>query len=440
MSRVLQRFDQIVTTHRNTDFDALASVIAATILYKDAVPVLPSNVNPNVRAFLSLHKDLFDIYHPNQIDFAAVNRLIVVDVNRWSRLEGMHTLRSREDLDIIIWDHHDTVGDIHAAQVYYEPVGATITLMIEDLKHKRILLTPILATLFLTGIYEDTGHLTFPSTKAADARAVVYLLDNKADLNVLSSFLRPAYGEKHQSVLFEMLKSAENTVVNGYRLSFNRIEINGHVDGLALVVRMYHELLNVDAAFGLFTDREHQKCMVIGRSNNDGLNMGTIMRSIGGGGHPGAGSALLKDVNPRAVQETIQGLIAGNQQASVQVRDLMSFPVFTLEATTRMKAARNILEEQGYTGVPVIENEKLVGIISKRDFRKVRNRSGMQAPVKAFMSRDVKTIEPHKSPTQAARLMAKYDIGRLPVVAEGKIIGIVTRRDVMLYFYDLLPD
>jgi len=46
---------QLVTTHKNTDFDALASVVAATILYPDAIPVLPVNVNPNVRAFLSLH-------------------------------------------------------------------------------------------------------------------------------------------------------------------------------------------------------------------------------------------------------------------------------------------------------------------------------------------------------------------------------------------------
>ena len=40
----------------------------------------------------------------------------------------------------------------------------------------------------------------------------------------------------------------------------------------------------------------------------------------------------------------------------------------------------------------------------------------------------------------AARLMVKHDVGRLPVIEDGKIIGIVTRSDTMLYFYDLLPD
>ena len=49
----------IVTTHKGTDFDALASVVAVNLLYPGFVTVLPGSLNPNVRAFLSLHKDLF---------------------------------------------------------------------------------------------------------------------------------------------------------------------------------------------------------------------------------------------------------------------------------------------------------------------------------------------------------------------------------------------
>ena len=79
-------------------------------------------------------------------------------------------------------------------------------------------------------------------------------------------------------------------------------------------------------------------------------------------------------------------------------------------------------------------------MISRRDFRKLAKSSQLKAPVKAFMCRDVKTIAPGKSPLQAARLMVRHDIGRLPVVANGEVIGIVTRSDVMHYFYDLLPD
>ena len=49
---------QIITTHKGTDFDAAASVLAAKILYPEAIAVLPKSLNPNVKAFLSIHKDL----------------------------------------------------------------------------------------------------------------------------------------------------------------------------------------------------------------------------------------------------------------------------------------------------------------------------------------------------------------------------------------------
>jgi CBS domain-containing protein len=79
-------------------------------------------------------------------------------------------------------------------------------------------------------------------------------------------------------------------------------------------------------------------------------------------------------------------------------------------------------------------------MISRRDFRRVRKETQLNSPVKAFMSADVRTIEPGKSPMQAAEIMVKHDVGRLPVVDNGQVIGIVTRSDIMRYFYDLLPD
>ncbi len=430
---------QIITTHKNTDFDALSSLVAANLLYPDAIPVLPGNINHNVKDFISLHKDMFSMHSSGTIDLDRVDTLIVVDTNKWERLERFDALKDKKNLKIILWDHHPQKGNIDADIEYFEEMGANITLIIKEIKKRKKKITPIQATLFLTGLYEDTGSLTFPSTKVEDFYAAAYLVKQKADLNILSKFLRPAYGKLHKDILFEMLQKAERIKVNGYNISINILELRENVDSLAVVVNMYREILNVDAAFCIFINKKSGRCIIIGRSNLDDINIGSIMKSMGGGGHPGAGSAMLKSVSPNAIEEMIVELLQGDHNVSVRVSDLMSFPVFSVSSKTSMEKTAKILRDKGCTGIPVVDDKKIVGIISRRDFRKLRKDSHLKAPVKAFMSTKVITIEPDKSPIQAAKTMVKYDIGRLPVVENQELIGIITRSDNMMYFYDSLP-
>ena len=431
---------KIITTHKGTDFDALASLVAGKLLYPGARAVLPNVINPNLKGFLSIHKDFFGFYSPREINMDEVTDLVVVDTNTWKRLDGMEALQTRKDLRITVWDHHVN-GDIEAHEIHREECGANITLMIRELKAQRKLLSPIQATLFLMGLYEDTGNLTFSSTLAEDALAAAYLLERKADLQILSTFLRQAYGKQQKEILFEMIQQADKSDVAGFNVSIVSMDITGHIQNLSMVVQMYREIVNVDAAFGIFKDVERERCMVIGRSNIDGINIGSIMRSMGGGGHPGAGSALLKKTNPAVIREMVEEMLKGNQHSSVQLSDIMSYPVVTVHEDTVVDDVAMILREQGCTGMPVVDSDnRMVGIISRRDFKKIRKDSQLHSPVKAFMSREVVSISPHSSAIEAARLMIKHDIGRIPVIQDDEIIGIVTRSDTMVYFYDILPD
>ena len=431
---------EIIVTHKNADFDSVAAVFAGTLLYPGARAVLPTSLNPNVRNFLSIHQDHFAYFNPKELNSEEATRLIVVDASSWGRLEGTDRLAEKRDLEIHIWDHHSEPGDIKAEWVCREAVGSTTTLLSGRLEEEMRELTSIQATLFLAGIYEDTGNLTFPATTGKDARAAAFLLEQRADLSIVKNFLRPAYGPKQKDILFEMLKDARRIKVNGYTVSLNRVDIEGHTPGLALVVDMFQDIVNVDAAFGIFTETKKDRCMVIGRSSDNTLNIGSVMRAMGGGGHPNAGSVLLKSVDPAAIEAWIAELIKTDHQATVQIGDLMSFPVFTVPHDITMREVAHLLREKGCTGIPVMDGEKVVGIISRKDFRKLRKSSQMDAPVKAFMSTEVIQISPGTGVLEAVRLMVKRNVGRLPVLQNGKLIGIVTRSDAMRYYYDLLPD
>lgn len=431
---------RVATGHRNCDFDALASVIALTILYPEATAVIPRSVNPNVRRFLSMHKDLLRVAVPADVDWPSVTHLMVADANRWNRLDPVIFERIDPQVPVSLWDHHPDIGDITPVDGIQEPVGATITLVLREIQAQRKILTPMQATLFLAGLYEDTGNLTFQSTTAEDARAAAYLLERKADLSIIRRLLRPAYGLRQKEALFELLSAAELFKIDGFNIGLGRIDISGHLENLALVVRMFLEIMNVDAAFGIFFQPERKRCMVIGRSTVEEINVGVIMQGLGGGGHPGAGSSLLKAVNPQTVTEMLTELLQGNRRSSVNVSDLMSFPVVSVTSRTSMDEVAQILRRQGCTGLPVIDDDGLCGVISRRDFKRIGKEAQLKAPVKAFMRTQVHTITPDRSPSEAVALMVKHDIGRLPVVADGAVIGIITRSDAMLYLYDLLPD
>jgi len=128
---------EIITTHKNTDFDALAAVYATSILYPQAKPLLPRSINSNVRAFLSIHKDRFSFHTPSDLDPDRTTRLIVVDTNNWSRLDGMDPLTEKPDLEIHLWDHHEGAGDIKPNWCCCERVGATTTLLVRRLEEEN---------------------------------------------------------------------------------------------------------------------------------------------------------------------------------------------------------------------------------------------------------------------------------------------------------------
>ncbi|PIE64892.1 MAG: hypothetical protein CSA26_06050 [Desulfobacterales bacterium] len=431
----------IITTHKNTDFDGLASVIAATLLYPGSIGVIPRAVNNNVSKFLSTHKTAFSLVLPNEINLDDVHQLTIVDTDQWRRLDLVDKLRDRHDIAIALWDHHNGGGDIKADWVCQEVVGATVTLLVREMKRRRIDLNPLISTILLIGLYEDTGHLSFPSTTPEDARAAAYLLENGADLNVASVFLNPPYEKAQRDVLFEMMQNTEKIKLNNYTIGLNIIQLDKKIPMLASVVSMYRNIINVDAVFVICINDE-KSSTVIGRSGVDRIDVGKILGQFGGGGHPAAGSATVKSslYQPVDLKKRIIDTIEKNKASGAVISDLMSFPVTFVSPDTPMSRVREIMQEKKIRGVLVGDEFDLQGIIVIWDFKKLKLEKQWKSPVKAFMARNVATTKPGLPPAEVAKFMAQNDIGYLPVKHKGKIIGIVSRTDIICYFYGLLPE
>lgn len=135
-------------------------------------------------------------------------------------------------------------------------------------------------------------------------------------------------------------------------------------------------------------------------------------------------------------------------------REWMSCPVHSLKPRDSVAHARELLERSRINQLPVVVDGRIVGIVTDRDLRDAfpsiletlvpsrrrARRSGidpLQVPVEEVMTVKVVTLGPEDGVDQSARLMRRERIGSIPIVEEGKLIGIVTRSDVLQAYADL---
>ncbi len=133
--------------------------------------------------------------------------------------------------------------------------------------------------------------------------------------------------------------------------------------------------------------------------------------------------------------------IGANQEATylrynillqdVTVADAMSSPVATVEPTTPLSRLLEMMYETKHLGFPVVDRGSLIGIVALADVHKIspQDREAMQ--VRDVMTRTPTTLPPSAPLMDALRIMTGQNVGRIPVVANDALVGIVTRTDVL---------
>jgi acetoin utilization protein AcuB len=131
------------------------------------------------------------------------------------------------------------------------------------------------------------------------------------------------------------------------------------------------------------------------------------------------------------------------------VRNFMVSDVITLSPDQTCHAALQELRRCKVRRAPVVQNNKLVGIVSERDLLRVMpgtcaqastmaGEAGMDLPVRDIMRTQVITLSPSDHLRQAASIMLKHRIGGVPVLQGGQLKGIITESDIFKAFYAIL--
>ncbi|MBI3335269.1 MAG: CBS domain-containing protein [Candidatus Portnoybacteria bacterium] len=146
----------------------------------------------------------------------------------------------------------------------------------------------------------------------------------------------------------------------------------------------------------------------------------------------------------------------------LKVKDIMTKEVVTFSPDMPISEAANVLVTRNFTGAPVMEDARLVGIVTEADFltrgeaihlptflhlfsqvkvfRKDEARfkqefyKFLNTKVKDIMTKEVITVEPETNVEELARMFTAKRINPIPVVSQGKLAGIVSRSDIVKIF------
>ncbi|MFQ5408308.1 MAG: CBS domain-containing protein, partial [Anaerolineales bacterium] len=415
----------LILTHEQADFDAVAALVAAHKLYPSAPAVLPRRMNRNVRAFLTLYSGELPLVHPDDRVRGRVRRVVLVDTRHMASAKG---IGKRTRAHII--DHHVAEADLPEGWTQtVEPVGATTTILAEVLQERGLHLTVPEASLLLLGIYEDTGNLSYVSTTPRDIRAAAWILEQGGSLEAVNEFLSHPLTSAQRALYDELLAGVEMVVVNGHTIALATAEMGDNEEELSTLAHRLRDLLEPAALVMLV--QVGADVQLVARSTTALVDVGALAQSLGGGGHGRAAAGLLPNTDVAEVRALVVEALSAIARPDKTVRELMSAGAQTLDVGMPVREAADLMQRHGHEGYPVVSDGHVVGLLTRRAVDRALTHNLRDAPVGDLMEAGTVTVTPDDSIDELQRRMIEYGWGQVPVIDGGELVGIVTRTDVI---------
>jgi tRNA nucleotidyltransferase (CCA-adding enzyme) len=417
---------RIILTHEQADFDALASLLGAYLLDEASFPLLPRRMNRNVRAFVTLYGVELPFVEARDLPANAVQSVCLVDTQSMASIRGVS-----QDTRVHIVDHHALRIDLPIGwTMITDEVGATTTLFVEQLREHNGDISVLHATLLLLGIYEDTGSLTYSRTSARDLRAASYLLEQGANLSLVTDFINHPLSKEQQRLYDELRNQLESHSIHGHTIMIACGDAQDLDEELSTLAHKVRDLMDPDALFLII--RTRSGVQMIGRSTSDHIDVAKITALFGGGGHTRAAASLIKGREVADVYAELMKILPNHIQPAVTVAEIMSRGPQVLGPEVIAQVAAERMRRYGYEGYPVVQSGRVVGLLTRRAVDRAISHK-LNLPASSLMESGEVTVYPDDSIQHLQRKMTESGWGQVPVISKdnGEIIGIVTRTDLL---------
>ena len=427
---------KVILTHPNADFDAVAAMLAAHKLDPESIPVLPARQNRNVSTFLMLYRSGLPFVFQSEFHPKHIQKITLVDTQRLPSITG-----TQKNMVLETIDHHQPYSrsDLKPRETFVsEEVGATTTLLVERIERQEIPLTALEATLLMLGIYEDTGSMSYGTTTARDIRAAAWLLEQQSALDTVRRFLAQPLNEEQQALFDDLMEHTETRLIQGHSITLSRTTIDEHVSEISSVVHRLRDILDSSALFVLVQMPE--SLLLVCRSSDDFLDVGSIAAQYGGGGHQRAAAATIHDQTLEEVYESLWEHIRGGLQPIARVADLMSYGVQALDVQQTAQEVAQHIRKIGHEGYPVLEDGRVVGLLTRRALDRTLEHGLETMTVREIMNAGEVTLQANDSVYKLEKTMVETGWGQIPVVDNhDNLVGIVTRTDLIKHWASTHP-
>ena len=427
----------VITTHLNADFDALASMLAASRMYPNAIAVFPGAQEKSVRDFIASSALPFDCKKLKDINLKDISRLILVDVKKPERIGKFKEIIGNKGLTVHIYDHHPfSEEDIRGQKEVIEPVGATTTIFTEMLQKNRRKLSPAEATILMLGIYEETGSLIFSSTTVRDLSAATFLLKKGANLNIVSSFITRELRAEEIALLNDLLNSSKDYVIHDVRVKIAKAYRETYIGEIALIAHKMRDMEDVDALFLLVMLEE--RVQIIARSHSPEVDVSEILHEFGGGGHAQASSAVVRDMSVEETETKLLTVLKSRIRPSKTAQDIMTSPVKSIDAGKTISSAGKTLTKYEVNVLPVLKQKTYYGLISREVVEKALFHGFGKSRVTEFCTTGAPSVTPSTPLNLVEAQMVEQNQRFMPVIKDSRLVGAITRTDILRSIYESL--
>ncbi len=420
----------IILTHEQADFDAIASLSAMAILESEAKAVLPNRINRNVRSYLEFCGNELPIHDFKEISPVKIDHITLVDTQSLVTLKG-----TSKSTSVHVIDHHQKKKEFPEIWTsVFEKTGSCTTILVEELIRRNGKLSILLSTLFLLGIYEDTGSLSYANTTPRDLMAAAYLLEHGASLAIANQYLNPPLSDQQRTVYERLLLKTQHFDIHNNRVVTAMADATDLDEEISSIAHKIRDLLDPEALFLLVQTGEGIR--LVARSATDQINVGVIAQQFGGGGHPRAAAALIQvEDNLPKIETVYKELIEKIHEfvePAVTVSQIMSIQPRIISPDTIAKDAFTLMQRYGYEGYPVVADGKIVGLLNRRSVERAISHK-MNLTASSLMESGEIYVHPRDSLESVQQIMTETGWGQIPVLdqSNSEIVGIVTRTDLL---------